>query len=94
MPVHPFLTIASFPGQVIELSCTRCGRRNIPAKARLARMFGDMTAIPELIARLSGDCPFRKKAGPGYCRASLRFPGDLPHPAPVANRHPAGLPRH
>jgi len=94
MAEHPFLTIASFPGQVIELACTRCGRRNIYAKTRLARVHGEMTAIPELIARLSSDCSFRKKAGPGYCRASLRFPGVMPQTLPASYRHAPGWLRH
>ena len=86
MPPQPFLTIATFPGQVIEISCTRCGRKGVHAKARMARVHGDDTAIPELIRRLSQDCAFRKSAGEAYCRAAVRFPGT---PLPVWPEGPA-----
>jgi hypothetical protein len=86
MPPQPFLTIATFPGQVIEISCTRCGRKGVHAKARMARVHGDDTSIPELIRRLSQDCAFRKNAGEAYCRAAVRYPGT---PLPIRPEVPA-----
>jgi len=86
MPAQPFLTIATFPGQVIELACSRCGRKGVHAKSRMARVYGDEIAIPDLIQRLSADCPYRKNAGAAHCRAAVRFPG-----APVVAAAEAGV---
>jgi hypothetical protein len=71
----PLLTIASFPGQVIEISCSRCGRRSVHAKARLARVYGDTISIEDLIGRLTGNCSIRQTAREGaHCAASVRTP--------------------
>jgi hypothetical protein len=78
MAKQPFLTIASFPGQVIEISCARCGRRSLWTRARLARTYGDETSIPELIRRLSENCSFRQDGGGAQCRAAVRLPGSPP----------------
>ncbi len=91
MSTQPFLTIASFPGQVIEVSCSRCGRKGVHAKARMARIYGDDTAIPDLICRLTEDCAFRKSAGVAHCRAAVRFPGAPLPVQPEAALRRAGL---
>lgn len=75
MTVQPFLTIATFPGQVIEVACAQCGRRNLHAKSRLARVYGDEIAIPQLLQRLTAECALRKNEGAARCRAAVRFPG-------------------
>jgi hypothetical protein len=90
MSVQPFLTIATFPGQVVELACSRCARKSVHAKARLARLYGDELGIPELIQRLSQDCPHRKSDGAAGCGAAVRFPGA---PIVIAVQAPAVQPR-
>lgn len=86
MSVQPFLTIATYPGQVVELACARCARKSVHAKARLARLYGDELGIPELIQRLSQDCPHRKADGAAGCSAAVRFPGS---PLVIAAQSPA-----
>ena len=86
MSVQPFLTIATYPGQVVELACARCARKSVHAKARLARLYGDELGIPELIQKLSQDCPHRKADGPAACSAAVRFPGS---PLVIAAQPPA-----
>jgi hypothetical protein len=83
--MQPFLTIATFPGQVVELACERCARKSVNAKARLARLYGDELGIPELIQRLSQDCPHRRSDGAAGCGAAVRFPGS---PVVVAAQPP------
>jgi hypothetical protein len=94
MPKSSSLTIASFPGQVIEISCPQCGRRTFNTKARLTRVHGDETTIPELIRRLTGDCPVRQTAGHARCGAATRFAGSPPLiPLAAPERRPPIPPR-
>ena len=75
MSNQPFLTIASFPGQVIDFYCMRCGRKGVHAKRRLARTYGGDTGIPELLRKLSKDCSVRDTDGEACCHAAVRLPG-------------------
>ena len=86
MPPQTFLTIATFPGQVIELSCARCRLRSTHSKMRLARRYGLDFAIPELVLALSASCPLRGGAQAAQCGAGLRFPGMSPPHPPLGSR--------
>jgi hypothetical protein len=88
MPPQTFLTIATFPGQVIEFSCSRCALRRAHSKTRLARSYGSDFAIPDLVLALSAKCPLREGDGEAPCGAGFRFPGMSPlAPRQLATTH-------
>jgi hypothetical protein len=94
MPPQTFLTIATFPGQVIELSCSRCAFRSAHSKNRLARCYGGDFAIPDLVLTLSAKCPFRGGDPETPCGAGFRFPGMSPlAPRQLATTHDGKIPR-
>jgi hypothetical protein len=49
------LTIAEFPGLVLEIYCRRCDRRGRYARARLAERFGPDPSLPDLLRQFSPD---------------------------------------
>ena len=63
------LTISEFPGSVVEVQCPRCERRGRYAKAGLVERFGPDMRLPDLLRRLSPDCPTRGRAGIESCAA-------------------------
>ncbi len=66
------LSLADFPSQTVEIACSRCDRHGRYAKARLAAKYGPGIALPELLRRISGDCPQRAQLGTRSCGA--RYP--------------------
>ena len=63
------LTIAEFPGSLLEVHCPRCGRRGRYAKARLAERFGPGLSLPDLLREISPDRPARGRPGIESCSA-------------------------
>src|SRR5690242_20505174 len=57
------LTVAEFPGPVLEVPCPLCDRRGRYAKARLVERFGPNLSLPDLLGQLSPDCPTRGRPG-------------------------------
>jgi len=78
------LTIAEFPGPVVEVHCPRCDRHGRYAKARLAERFGPDLSLPDLLRQLSPDCPARGQPGIESCSAIYPALAGA-YPASVAN---------
>jgi hypothetical protein len=69
MSIAGALTIAEFPGLVLEVYCRRCDRRGRYVKARLVERFGLNLSLPDLLRELSPDCPARGRPGIESCSA-------------------------
>ena len=83
------LTIAELPGPVVEVHCPRCDRRGRYVREWLAERVGPNLSLPDLLRRLSPDCPVlselcNQSFGAIYPRASRN-----PY-APACARPPGG----
>jgi len=65
------LTVAQFPGEMIEVVCAACERRGVYAKARLAEQFGAAMALPTLLSKLTHD--YRERTRPPKMRCGLSY---------------------
>jgi hypothetical protein len=76
-------TLAYYPYVTVRIGCALCRREGVYRLARLAATYGSEIALPELLARLTRQCPHHSQGG--GCAA--RFT-DLDPPMP-----PPDLPR-
>jgi len=67
------LTIAEFPGSVVEVHCPRCDRRGQYAKVRRVERFGAGIRLPDLLREFAPDCPARNSLNNQSCGAF--YPG-------------------
>ena len=60
-----------YPYVVVRIGCEACVRRGAYRLVRLAHKYGPEIALPELLERLTADCPLRHPRHPyqGHCRA-------------------------
>jgi len=56
------LTLAQFPHKMVELACTKCGRRGRLRKSGLITKFGPHIALPDLRTELA-NCPRMQTMG-------------------------------
>lgn len=49
--------LRDFPGDVVELRCTKCERHGRYSKASLIAEHGGEIGLPDLRAKLAADCP-------------------------------------
>ena len=78
------LTIAQFPGPVVEVHCPRCNRQGRYSRKRLVERFGPDLGLPDLLRRLAPDCPARSRPGIDPCGAIYpALSAALAHPMPA-----------
>ena len=78
--------LAFYPFVVVRIACSRCTRSGAYRLARLAAKYGAEIALPDLMAKLAVDCPFRRARHPyrGGCQARFvdlegpPIPPDMP----------------
>jgi hypothetical protein len=63
------LTIADYPGDQVDIACSKCDRRGRYRKNILAERFDSDAVLPDVLARLSADCPRRTPHGNDPCGA-------------------------
>ena len=63
------LTLAEFPGSIVEVHCPWCDRRGRYTKERLMERFDADMRLPDLLRELSPDCPARGRPGIESCGA-------------------------
>ena len=71
--------LRDYPGAVVRLNCQHCPRAGWYTLAGLIARYGPAAGLPDVLAALSADCPYRQDwriTGP--CGAG--FP-DLPRPS-------------
>ncbi len=64
-------TLVRYPYVVVRIGCEACVRGGAYRLARLAHKFGPEIPLPELLKRLTADCPLQNPRHPyqGRCRA-------------------------
>ena len=63
------ITLAEFRAELIGLACRRCERRGQYRRSSLIARYGEKAALPDVLARLSDDCPMRSTIGSNACGA-------------------------
>jgi hypothetical protein len=80
--------LVTYPYVVVRPGCELCKRSGQYRLARLAAKFGPEIELPELLARLAGDCEAQNARHPHRSRCAARFidldPPRKPPDAPVA----------
>jgi hypothetical protein len=56
------LLLSQFPLKLVRLSCTRCMRKGLYAKAALVHKYGGDTPLPD-IRNIIANCPNKDKLG-------------------------------
>ena len=64
---HGAWTLSRWPLDPIEIVCDRCERRGRYRKATLLERYGGDVVMPEVLARVSADCPKRAGLGADVC---------------------------
>jgi hypothetical protein len=60
--------LANYPGDVVELACSKCDRNGRYRKASLVAIHGAEIGLPDLRARIAADCPkMRNPLGNDLC---------------------------
>lgn len=85
--------LARYPHPRIRIECGPCGRRGDYSVARLVARYGPDMRLPDLLAKLSADCPGRRGVTPRcdavFARESRVDPA--PHRAPEPGREKRSL---
>lgn len=68
------LTLADYPGKMVEIACSRCGRRGRLRKDRLIEAYGSEICLPDVRHRLAR-CERHGRLG-DTCR--VHFPALVP----------------
>jgi hypothetical protein len=65
--------LANYPGDVVELACSKCERRGHYRKVSLVAIHGATIGLPDLRVRIAADCPrMRDPIGNDPC--GVHFP--------------------
>lgn len=59
MPQHGAVLLVDYPNDPIRFACRKCSRAGQSRKFRLIERFRADIGLPELLARISSDCPRR-----------------------------------
>ena len=51
------LSLAEYPGAMVRLTCSKCGRSGQHRKANLIEKYGREIPLPDLLRQVAGDCP-------------------------------------
>ena len=63
------LTLATYPFDEVCIRCEPCGREGRYRRTRLIERFGTNTAMPDVLGRITADCPRKRPFAPERCRA-------------------------
>lgn len=63
------LTLADYPTDLVHIACQRCDRRGQYRRAALIARYGEKALLPDLLARLTRDCPMRSMTRNKACGA-------------------------
>jgi hypothetical protein len=66
------LSLAEYPGAMVRLTCSKCGRSGQLRKATLIEKYGREMPLPELLRHVAGDCPRMLSRGNDPCGAHYR----------------------
>ena len=74
--VHPMpsgsISLAEHPASMVRLKCSKCGRSGHYRKAALIEKYGANVPLPDLLHRISADCPKMAALGNDPCGANYR----------------------
>lgn len=63
------LTLATYPFDDVRIRCEPCGREGCYRRTRLIERFGANRSMPEVLGRITADCPRKRAFSPASCQA-------------------------
>lgn len=63
------LALSTYPFDQVRIRCDLCGRAGRYNRGRLIARFGAQMSMPELLGRMTADCPERRALFSGSCQA-------------------------
>jgi hypothetical protein len=63
------LTLATYPFDEVRIRCEPCGREGRYRRTRLIERLGADTSMPDVLGRITADCPRKRAFAPVGCRA-------------------------
>lgn len=63
------LTLATYPFDEVRIRCDACGREGRYRRSRLIARFGADTSMPDVLGRITADCPRKRAFSPASCQA-------------------------
>ena len=66
------LSLAEYPGAMVRLTCSKCGRAGQLRKANLIEKYGREIPLPDLLHKVAGACPKMDALGNDPCGAHYR----------------------
>lgn len=62
-------TLATYPFDDVRIGCEACGREGRYRRSRLIERLGADTSMPDVLGRITADCPRRRAFSPPSCEA-------------------------
>jgi hypothetical protein len=72
--MRPQVPLAEYPGELVNLACSKCDRQGKLSKARLIAEHGANKGLVDLLNLLSMDCPKAKKDWQGLTSCGAYYP--------------------
>lgn len=63
------LTLATYPFDQVRIRCEPCGRDGRYRRSSLIARFGADTSMPDVLGRITADCPRNRPFSPASCQA-------------------------